>query len=139
MTHNRRRSERVPVGFYVEQIISDDPHRCFTTDLSPIGLYMERLAAPLERSSSVVQLEIPLPNGSDSIWAKGEVIYDRFDALFHGTAVRFTGMARYHQRLLRDWLRETAREERVVGFHPFRAPVRVERPWPVALGVSSWA
>ena len=106
MTLNRRRSERLPVGFYVEQIVGDDPHRCFTSDLSSIGLYMERpraARAPLR----VVQLEIPLPNTSDSIWAKGEVVYDRFDALFHGTAVRFTGMARFHQRMLREWLRET--------------------------------
>jgi hypothetical protein len=128
MTSNRRRSARIPVGFYVDQIVSEDPHRCFTTDLSAIGLYMERLAAPLERSSSVVQLEIPLPSTSDSIWAKGEVIYDRFDALFHGTAVRFTGMARQHQRLLREWLRETAWEDRTLGLHPFRPNVRVQRP-----------
>ena len=109
MNENRRRSERVPVGFYVEQIVGDDPHRCFTTDLSSVGLYMERLAEPLERSTNLVQLEIPLPNTGDAIWAKGEVIYDRFDALFHGTAVRFTGMARCHQRLLREWLRESTR------------------------------
>ena len=130
MTSNRRRSARIPVGFYVDQIVREDPHRCFTTDLSSIGLYMERLAAPLERSSSVVQLEIPLPSTSDSIWAKGEVIYDRFDTLFHGTAVRFTGMARQHQRLLREWLRETAWEDRRLG-HPFRPNVRVQRPSPL--------
>ena len=132
MSRNRRYSERVPVGFYVEQIISDDPHRCFTTDLSAIGLYMERLAMPLQRSSSVVQLEIPLPSTNDSIWAKGEVIYDRFDTLFHGTAVRFTGMARQHQRLLRDWLRETNSEQQIAALHPYRARVRVRRPFQLA-------
>jgi hypothetical protein len=115
MSRNRRRSERIPVGFYVNQIISDDPHRCFTTDLSSIGLYMERLAEPLERSSSLVQLEILLPATNDSIWAKAEVIYDRFDSLFHGTAVRFTGMARTHQRWLREWLRETSRAGRLIA------------------------
>jgi hypothetical protein len=128
MSRNRRRSERVPVGFYVDQIISDDPHRCFTTDLSAIGLYMERLAEPLRRATSVVQLEIPLPSTTDSIWAKGEIIYDRFDALFHGTAVRFTGMARFHQTLLRDWLQATARGERISALHPFRPQIRVHRP-----------
>lgn len=128
MSRNRRRSERIPVGFYVNQIISDDPHRCFTTDLSSIGLYMERLAEPLERSSSLVQLEIHLPSTSDSIWAKAEVVYDRFDALFHGTAVHFTGMARSHQRLLRDWLRESTRLGRLIAPAPSSAPTRVERP-----------
>jgi PilZ domain len=128
MTQNRRRSERLPVGFYVEQFVGDDPHRCFTSDLSAVGLYMERPFEPLERRTNLVQLEIPLPETSDSIWAKGEVIYDRFDALFHGTAVRFTGMARFHQRLLRDWLRESSQKARFVGVHPFRPLVRVHRP-----------
>jgi hypothetical protein len=128
MTRNRRRSERLPVGFYVDQIISDDPHRCFTTDLSAIGMFMERLAAPLRRRNNVVQLEIPLPATSDSIWAKGEVIYDRFDALFHGTAVRFTGMARVHQRLLCEWLHATSHTDRMDALHPFRPQIRVHRP-----------
>jgi hypothetical protein len=128
MPCNRRRSERIPVGFYVDQIISDDPHRCFTTDLSAIGLFMERLAAPLRRTNNIVQLEIPLPTTSDSIWAKGEVIYDRFDALFHGTAVRFTGMARSHQRLLREWLHATSNGDGMRELHPFRPQIRVLRP-----------
>lgn len=128
MIANRRCSERLPVGFYVEQIVSDDPHRCFTTDLSTVGIYMERLVGPLRRSSNLVQLEIPLPHTRDAIWARGEVVYDRFDALFHGTAVRFTGMARPHRRLLREWLHETDRAQRMIGLHPFRPQVRVQRP-----------
>jgi hypothetical protein len=132
MTQNRRRSERLPVGFYVDQIVGEDPHRCFTTDLSATGVYMERLVEPLQRSSSLVQLEIPLPQTGDSIWAKGEVIYDRFDALFHGTAVRFTGMARFHQRLLREWLRESSRDARFVDLHPLRPVIHVHRPIPSA-------
>jgi hypothetical protein len=132
MTSNRRRSERHPVGFYVEQLIDDAPHRCFTSDLSSIGMFVERIASPLDRHCNRVQLEIPLPNTSDSIWASGEVIYDRFDALFHGTAVQFTGMARAHQRLLREWLRESRRAERFAAGNPFRADVRVLRPRPMA-------
>jgi hypothetical protein len=132
MMRNRRRSARLPVGFYVDQIVGDDPHRCFTTDLSAIGLYMERRVEPLRRSSKIVQLEIPLPQTSDSIWAKGEVIYDRFDALFHGTAVRLTGMARAHQRMLREWLRESARRDRISA-HPLRPNVFVHRPHDLAL------
>jgi hypothetical protein len=127
MPQNRRHAERLPVGFYVDQIVGDDPHRCFTSDLSAIGLYMERLVQPLVRRTNQVQIEIPLPHTSDAIWARGEVIYDRFDALFHGTAVRFTAMARAHQRMLRDWLRETERKARFVGAHPFRPNIRVER------------
>lgn len=130
MTHNRRRSQRLPVGFYVEQVVDDAPHRSFTTDLSAIGLYMERLAGPLQRSSRLIQVEIPLPQTGDALWASAEVVYDRVDALFHGTAVRFVAMARSHQRLLREWLRETSRRERFADLHPsvLEPRVRIHRP-----------
>lgn len=131
MSTNRRRSERLPVGFYVDQYVNDDPHRCFTTDLSALGMYVERLVEPLSRKCNVVQLEISLPDTSDSIWARGEVVYDRFDSLFHGTAIHFTGMARTHQRLIRDWLRDKRRDDSDVrGFNPFRGcdGVHIVRP-----------
>ncbi len=113
---NRRLSPRSPVGFYIEQIVEDEPHRSFLSDLSATGLYMERPFELLSRRSNVVQVELPLP-GDETLWAKCEVVYDRFDSLFHGTAVRFTAMARRHQRMLRDWLRETSAEQRVMEPH----------------------
>jgi hypothetical protein len=93
---------------------------------------MERLAEPLERSSSLVQLEILLPATNDSIWAKAEVIYDRFDSLFHGTAVRFTGMARTHQRWLREWLRETSRMGRLISSPSFQPASELAQRAPLA-------
>jgi len=123
---NRRRSERLSVGFYVDQIVGPDMHRCFTTDLSALGIFVERVAEPLRRSSSIVQLEIPLPEAGETLWAKGEVVYDRFDTLFHGTAIRFAGRARAHQRMLRDWLVETRYGERDLP-RPPSAPHRGQR------------
>lgn len=125
---NRRRSERLPVGFYVDQIVGNDLHRCFTTDLSSLGIFVERVAEPMRRSSAIVQLEIPLPDSSDTLWAKGEVVYDRFDSLFHGTAIRFAGMARAHQKMLREWLWDTRTIDRNVALPSFREPVVVHRP-----------
>jgi hypothetical protein len=107
MTSERRRSERFSVGFYFHQIIDDEPQRCFTTDLSAIGLFAEQPVAPFERNSNIVQIELPLPNTSDSIWAKAEVVYDQFGSLFHGSGIRFVAMARQHQRMLREWLRDS--------------------------------
>jgi len=119
MRVERRRSERFPVGFYFRQIVDDEPHRYFITDLSSIGLYSERPVELFERNSNVVQVELPLPDTSDSIWAKAEVVYDRLDSLFHGSGIRFTTMARKHQRMLREWLRETKWR-----------PMCVDQPWP---------
>lgn len=117
----------MPVGFYIEQFIEDEPHRSFLSDLSAAGLYMERPVELLSRRSDVVQVELPLP-GEEPLWAKCEVVYDRFDSLFHGTAVRFTAMARRHQRLLREWLRETSSEQRVLEPRPRLIPAKASTP-----------
>ena len=125
MPRNRRRCERHAVGFYVDQFVNDEPHRCFTTDLSSMGLYLERPVQAINRSSKFVQLEIKLPRSSDSIWALGEVIYDRLDSAFHGTAVCFTAMARQQRRFLCEWLRET---ERPAKFERRVPRVAISRP-----------
>jgi hypothetical protein len=109
MSNDRRRIERVPVGFYMHQYIHEEPYRCFITDLSPVGLFAERPFQSFGRRSGILQLEVPLPDTSETLWARGEIVYDRLDSFFHGSAIRFTAMARKHQRLLREWLRETRR------------------------------
>lgn len=104
MLTERRQAPRLAVGFYLNQLVDDRPERCFTTSLSANGLYMERVLSPLERKRDTVQVEIPLPGQRDSLWARGRVVYDCFDNLFHGTAVRFTAMPSLHRRVLREWL-----------------------------------
>lgn len=104
MSSERRQADRIPVGIYVQQVVEDDLHRCFTTSLSSSGLFMERTAAPLDRGSSIVQIEIPLPGESDSLWTKARIVYDCIDSIFHGTAVHFEAMAGGHQRLLDEWI-----------------------------------
>ena len=120
MSSNRRLAERIPVGFYVHQVVDGRPQRCFTADLSALGIYMEKPVEPMDRGSNVVQLEIPLPDGAETLWAKGEIVYDSFDPLFHGTAIRFTGMARRHQRILRDWLRQAKKSRGFIQRNLFR-------------------
>jgi len=105
----RRGAHRVPVSIYVSQVVGDELHRCFSTSLSMSGLYMERMTGAFGRRSRIVQVEIPLPGENDSLWAKGVVVYDCIDPLFHGTAVRFAAMADGHRRLLLDWLGEQKR------------------------------
>jgi hypothetical protein len=52
--------------------------------------------------------------------------------LFHGSAVRFTAMARKHQRVLREWLRETQRRDSRLDQYLLRTSrVLVFRPRPI--------
>jgi len=106
----RRNAMRVPIGVYLDQIVGEETHRCFGTDLSPTGVYMERPFSALTRPSRDVQLELPLPGLSEPLWARGEVIYDRVDGLFHGQAIRFVAMARAERQALERYLFEQRRE-----------------------------
>jgi hypothetical protein len=101
----RRRAPRVPVSVYLEQHVEGQSHRCFVNDLSLAGVYMERPIGSFVRHSAKVQLEIPLPDGeSEPVWASGEVVYDCFNALFHGTAVRFEAMGDHDRQRLSAFL-----------------------------------
>jgi hypothetical protein len=105
---DRRIAPRVPVSVYLSQHVDGETHRCFVTNLSESGLYMERPMGSFLRTSSKVQLEIPLPDRvGESIWACAEIVYDCFDALFHGTAVRFVAMSERDRARLSTFI-ETA-------------------------------
>jgi len=104
MELERRKSRRVSLDSVIEQIVDDSPHRCRATNLSDTGLYMERPVAMLARRSNVVQIELPLPGTTDTVWAKAEVVYDCFDDALHGTAVRFLEMAGADRARLERWV-----------------------------------
>jgi hypothetical protein len=130
MITERRRSQRYPVSLYIRLATDDQIHRCCLTDLSCAGLYAERPIQPLQRNSRQAQAEIRLPGTGESIWAGAELVYDRFDSLFHGSAYSFTAMARGHRELLRQWLVDNhgdGRSPAGSAFRPF-GQVIVLRP-----------
>jgi len=106
ISSERRRAPRVPVSVYLEQHVEGKSHRCFATNLSSTGLYMERPIESFVRHSADIQLEIPLPDGEgEPVWASAEVVYDCFNALFHGTAVRFKALSQRDSGRIERWLK----------------------------------
>jgi hypothetical protein len=79
-------------------------------NLSPSGIYLNRLLRPFHRETPVVGLEFELPGTSEVIWARGEARFDTLNNYFHGTGVEFTGMAKAHKRLIRDYVLEKREE-----------------------------
>ena len=105
MKDERRKAPRIPVSVYLEQHVEGQSHRCFMSDLSLTGLYMERPISSFVRHTTKVQLEIPLPDGEcEPVWASAEIVYDCFDAEFHGTAVRFETMGDHDRQRLSAFL-----------------------------------
>jgi len=90
----RRGTPRLPVSVYVQQHVGGQTHTCHASSLSLSGLYMERPLSSFLRQCARFALEISLPDGkAGSVWTNAEVVYDCFDALSHGTGVRFIAMS----------------------------------------------
>lgn len=103
---NRRSGIRIPLQLFMNEYVKDTPHRCMAVNLSPTGIYLNRLLLPEPRPTEVVGLEFELPGTAEVVWARGEVRYDQRDPYFHGTGVEFTGIPRRHHRLIRDYVME---------------------------------
>ncbi len=100
----RRDAPRFSVSVPLKQHVEGESHPCCATEVSSTGLYMERPAAGFVRHSTRVQLEIALCDGEAPVWTDAEIVYDCFDALSHGTAVRFVSMSASDRHRLHGWL-----------------------------------
>lgn len=101
---DRRSAPRVALSVTVQQHVEGQTHCCTATNLSLSGLYMERPITSFVRHSAEVELEIPLPDGAEPLWARAEIVYDCFRAHFHGSAVRFKQMSMRDRSRLQTFL-----------------------------------
>jgi len=112
----RRSNPRFKVQVFLNQYIRDRPHRALAIDISEHGLSIQKLTEPVVRPARIVALELELPGTQELIWASAEARFDSVGDDFHVSGLRFAAMARKHQRLLRDYVRERRqRLERLLG------------------------
>jgi c-di-GMP-binding flagellar brake protein YcgR len=102
----RRSDGRLRLQLYLNQYIKDRPYRALALDISEAGLAVHKLTEPIVPHARIVGLELELPGTSEVIWAAAESRFDTVNEDFHVSGLRFYAMARKHQRLLRDYLRE---------------------------------
>jgi hypothetical protein len=113
----KRVNPRIAVDSLCSELVDDREHFGTLLDLSPEGVRFER---PLggRRESPIVQLEFELPEADEIVWAKGEVMFDRYGRLAPGakpirtTGVRLVSAATRHLRMLRDWVAATVEAQR---------------------------
>ena len=127
--NDRRGRDRVPISIPCNELVDDRVHRALAANLSPSGLYVDRVFGAgldrlqLGRDERRVQLEFELPSTQESIWALGEICHDDVGMMrgkmtvVHGTGVCFTAMARKHERLIEDFVFEHRRTslEKLLG------------------------
>jgi hypothetical protein len=127
LPNDRRGRDRVALKLAVNELVGERMHRGLTTNLSTTGLYLDRVFGAgldrlqLGREDRQVQLEFELPEANESIWAAGAICHDDLGmdgkvSMLHGTGVRFTAMAKKHERLIEDYVYEHRRRslERVL-------------------------
>ncbi len=110
-SHDRRLGNRIPLEVLMNEYMHDRPDRALTVNISESGVYVNKVVTSLARRSRVVGLEFELPGTGEIIWARGEICYDTLDDCVHGQGIRFTGMPRVHQRMIRDYCVEKRREQ----------------------------
>jgi len=110
MSKDRRDSFRVSETRLITEIVSDRPSAASAVNLSSSGLYTVKPARTGRRGPRLVQLEIPLPEASESIWATGEIVFEAVGRWSMGSGIHFVDMANAHRRLLEDYLEHRRRE-----------------------------
>ena len=111
---NRRFNSRVPTEMYVSAYLLDRPQRAITVDISESGLYLNSLLRDPDPPRTPIGLEIELPGFGETIWIAGETCRDALDDCFYAFGVRFTDMAKLHQRMLHAYCRGARRR---AAFH----------------------
>ena len=103
MASDRRDTLRIPDNRLITEIVFNRPDAASIVNLSADGIYTVKSSRSRRlRGPNKIQMEIPVPEASESIWAVGEIVFERVGMSCVGSGIRFLGMAEKHKTLLKD-------------------------------------
>jgi hypothetical protein len=111
---NRRLSQRLRMRLFLNEYVGNDPCQAVVRNVSETGLALLKLPEPPESPApddKLVTLEMELPGTNETIWASAQPRFEALSPDYQVSGLRFVSMARKHERLIRDYLRE--RRERL--------------------------
>jgi hypothetical protein len=120
----RRRAPRVSVDGLCGVVSDDDLHHASMSDLSTLGLRLERPFDP-KAARPIVQIEIELPGIDEVVWASAAVTHafltpmpgrtpDGQPRFWCKAGLRIADASRAERTMLRDYVVETLRAQRHV-------------------------
>jgi hypothetical protein len=120
---NRRLTPRLRLQVVLNEYVWDRPYRALAMDFSEAGLSIRKPTAAAIPFAKMVALEVVLPGTNETIWASAEPKFEDFGRdNIHVSGLRFVSMARKHERLIHDYVRE--RRERLLRlFYPISRPI----------------
>ena len=110
MSIDRRDRFRVPESILITEIVSENPFAASIVNLSYTGLYTVKPVTSGRRGPRIIQMEIPLPEASESIWATGRIMFEAVSEKTIGSGIHFENMPRAHRSLLGDFLENRRRQ-----------------------------
>jgi len=110
MSIDRRDRFRVPESRLMTEIVSENPFVASIVNLSSTGLYTVKPVTSGRRGPRIIQMEIPLPEASESIWATGQIMFEAVSEKTIGSGIHFENMPRAHRSLLGDFLENRRRQ-----------------------------
>jgi hypothetical protein len=111
MSSDRRDTLRIPDNRLITEFVLNRPDAASIVNLSSEGIYTVKSTRNRSlRGPRKIQMEIPVPEASEAIWAVGEIVFERVGMSCVGSGIRFLTMAQRHKDLLRDLI-EVRRHE----------------------------
>ena len=110
MPNDRREDIRVPESRLITEIEIERPFAASIVNVSSSGIYTVKPASSGLTGRRRIQLEIPVPEASDSVWAAGEIVFERVGIQNVGTGIRFLDMATCHRRMIEELVEERRKE-----------------------------
>jgi hypothetical protein len=103
MASERRDTLRVPDNRLITEFVRNRPDAASIVNLSYEGIYtLKSTRSRSVRGPRKIQMEIPVPEASESIWALGKIVFERVGMSCVGSGIRFLAMADSHKTLLMD-------------------------------------
>lgn len=114
--NNRRLVPRLRLNARMNEYVADDGFPAVALNVSETGLSIRKPMEVRAPKSAFVALELELPGTNEVIWASAQTRFHAVAAQFQYSGLLFSSMARKHQRLLRDYVRERqARLQRLLA------------------------
>ncbi len=112
MSRDRRQQIRINDNRLITEIVAERPWASSVVNLNAGGLFTIKPATMGLHGPKIVQVEIPLPEASETVWAKGKVVFEALNNQNVGAGIHFLAMADMHRNLLKD-LVEVRRQEMI--------------------------
>ena len=99
-----RVEDRRRLDVFLNKFIGDEPFMVRASDISPTGIYLNKLIEPDLPEGTMVSLEFQLPDSNEVIWARGTVMRETQRWGTEGEGIWFTILPSHFRRMIEEFI-----------------------------------